>query len=185
MKVKTGIVTGAVAISLTAGLLPSAAMAAPVRTGAATVYSTTTQSDAAAVDSQLTARAGSLRAGMSAAEVAGTLFPEDAAARQQYVKQVNEIQAAPAGAQAVPAALAVFLPLLARCMWGALEGSVIHQIIYLAHHGHTASAETLLHGALAGCISRVIPGPLRWLANASKHAIVKAVLWIVIQLGPK
>lgn len=188
LKVKVGIVASTVAMSLVGALVPGAAMAVPDPSGAAPGHSTAVAPDAVMVDSQLAVRADGLRAGMSAEQVAGTLFPDDAAARQHYVEQVKQVATTarrPDSAQAVPAVLAVFIPLLGRCVWGALSGGAVNEIITLVHQGRTATAESRIYAVVGGCISAVIPSPLQWLANQAKYAIVKAVLWVLVQLGPR
>lgn len=204
MKLNAKLVASTVVGSLFASLLPGPAMAAPSPVSTTPVRSVAahTDPDAALTEpddthidpatAELMARASELRAGMSATEVAEVLFPDDEAARQQYVEEVNQVVAAsagepggPTGPRAVPAALAVFIPLLARCMWGALSAAAVNEIITLVHKGQTANAESRLYAVVGGCITGVIPSPLRWLANRAKSGIVKATLWLIVQLGPK
>lgn len=65
------------------------------------------------------------------------------------------------GARALPVVIAPFVAVLTRCVWGALTGAVVNEVITLVPHGKQADAQ-----------SRV-------------YALVGAVLWVIVQLGPK
>jgi hypothetical protein len=137
----------------------------------------------------------------SHAQAARTLFPRSPAARAEYVRNATDLDrrarlvvagqrrlgAAPGvgpgqvTVAALPVAVVAVLPVAARCVAASLGSAGIAEVIHLGHKGRRASAEARVHAALGGCLTTVLPGPLRHLGHKLKRPLAAAILAIIIR----
>jgi len=136
---------------------------------------------------------------------ASILFPRSEAKKNEYKKLAKELDKAaareaakaPAAGQtqapalrtsagglqtfALPAAIAVLIPITVRCVAQGLGAAGINEVITLAHKGQRATAESRVYALVGGCISAFFPGPLKWVANRIKQPIAAVVLTVMIR----
>ncbi|WP_086819025.1 hypothetical protein [Allokutzneria sp. NRRL B-24872] len=128
-------------------------------------------------------------------QAAAVLFPQDEAARAVYVQQAAALERDYATAKAeasdngeiapraLPVFIAVALPLIARCVAGALTSAAISELVHLVNTGKQNDAVSRIENLVAGCIGGIVPWA--WMVNKLKRPVAAAVLWLVIKLGPK
>ena len=119
-------------------------------------------------------------------EIADHLFPNDPEANRDIVSQLEELESqafeeqTQSGFRALPAALVPFVPILGKCVVGALGGTAIAEIVHYALNGEKSEAKARVEAAIGGCISGVLPGPLRALGEKLKMPLADAVLAIIL-----
>lgn len=122
------------------------------------------------------------------------LFPDNTYTRLQFIDQASSLTrynsispGFPPGnsSQALPAALIPYVVILGRCVAGALGGAGVNEVITLIHKGQQATAESRVYALIGGCITNVVPPFLRPLAEKLRKPLATAVLWVLVQLGPK
>jgi hypothetical protein len=128
---------------------------------------------------------------MSLLDQAAILFPGNAVTQAEFLEQARAVDrpspSSNIGIQprALPVVLAPFVAILAKCVWGALAGAAVNEIITLVHQGKQSDAQGRVYSAVGGCITGVIPPFLRPLAQKVQNEFAGAVLWVIVQLGPK
>lgn len=128
---------------------------------------------------------------MSLADQARVLFPGEPKMQFAFMSQAVAVDLRATGAstdihlRALPIVLAPFVAVLARCVWGALGGAVVNEVITLVHQGKQADAQSRVYALVGGCISSVFPPFLKPLAQRVQNELAGAVLWVIVQLGPK
>jgi hypothetical protein len=134
---------------------------------------------------------GAIDPTMTLADQARVLFPAEPMAQFAFMTQAIAVDLRATGAQtdvhprALPIVLAPFVAVLARCVWGALGGAVVNEVITLVHQGKQADAQSRVYALVGGCISSVFPPFLKPLAQRVQNELAGAVLWVIVQLGPK
>jgi hypothetical protein len=147
----------------------------------------------------------SIPADASPEVAAGILFPRNEGKKNEYKRFARELDQAaareaakaPAAGQtqfpalrttaagmhafALPAAIAVLIPITVRCVAQGLGAAGINEVITLAHKGQRATAESRVYALVGGCISALFPGPLKWVANRIKQPIAAVVLTVMIR----
>lgn len=119
-------------------------------------------------------------------DIADHLFPDDPHAREEIVSQLEELEAqafeeqTQTGFRALPAALVPFVPIIGKCVVGALGGTVVGEIVHLWLNGEQNDAKARVEAAISGCLTGVLPGPLKALGEKMKPALVDAVLAIIL-----
>lgn len=128
---------------------------------------------------------------MTLADQARVLFPAEPKVQFAFISQAIAVDLRATGAQtdvhprALPIVIAPFVAVLARCVWGALGGAVVNEVITLVHQGRQADAQSRVYALVGGCISSVFPPFLKPLAQRVQNELAGAVLWVIVQLGPK
>lgn len=147
----------------------------------------------------------SIPADASPEVAASILFPRSEMKKNEYKKLARELDKAaereaakaPAVGQpqfaalrtsggelesaALPAAIAVLIPITVRCVAQGLGAAGFNEVITLAHKGQRATAESRVYALVGGCISALFPGPLKWVANRIKRPIAAVVLTVMIR----
>ncbi|MEW1823499.1 hypothetical protein AB0323_22275 [Arthrobacter sp. NPDC080031] len=136
-------------------------------------------------------RFGAIDPSMTLADQARVLFPGEPKMQFTFISQAMAVDLRTTGAgtninpRALPIVLAPFVAVLARCVWGALTGAVVNEVITLVHQGKQADAQSRVYALVGGCIGSVFPPFLKPLAQRVQNELAGAVLWVIVQLGPK
>jgi hypothetical protein len=105
------------------------------------------------------------------------LFPRDPTAQRDYLEVVQHPR--------FPPALAVFVPILARCVVGAVTGVALNELLYAASARETFKVQSIVDGVLTGCIGNVLLPGLKDVALAARGPLVTAIATVVIYLTSK
>lgn len=136
-------------------------------------------------------RFAAINPNMTLADQARVLFPGEPKMQFTFISQAMAVDQRATGAEttihprALPIVLAPFVAVLARCVWGALTGAVVNEVITLVHQGKQADAQSRVYALVGGCIGSVFPPFLKPLAQRVQNELAGAVLWVIVQLGPK
>lgn len=150
-----------------------------------------TSSGSAIVPETVETKLGAIDPTMTLADQARVLFPAEPKMQFAFISQAVAVDLQAAGARtdihprALPIALAPFVAVLARCVWGALGGGVVNEVITLVHQGKQADAQSRVYALVGGCISSVFPPFLKPIAQRAQNELAGAVLWVIVQLAPK
>ncbi|GAB2736048.1 hypothetical protein GCM10027174_06150 [Salinifilum aidingensis] len=149
-----------------------------------------TEFDADAVGSKLE----SVPADATPEQAAEYLFPDDEELRAEFLRREQALRDGLAQAQAevegpsakaLPAIVAAALPVIARCVWGSLSGAVIGQISNYVKNNELGKAEDLVVDACVGCITGVVPFISKPVARKISGEVAGAIIWLIVQMGPK
>lgn len=114
-----------------------------------------TSSGSAIVPETVETKLGAIDPTMTLADQARVLFPAEPKMQFAFISQAVAVDLQAAGSRtdihprALPIALAPFVAVLARCVWGALGGGVVNEVITLVHQGKQADAQSRVY-ALVG-----------------------------------
>lgn len=123
-------------------------------------------------------------AGVPPREAAEALFPGDSAAQREYLRIVEEIDGERSGGTRAVPVLAVFVPVLTKCVISGFSGAAIAEGVNLARNGKLLAVEGAVDAAIGGCIAGVLPKPLMALAEASKRPLVTAIAAVIVRFSP-
>lgn len=150
------------------------------------------QDDADDAFDELERRLSAVPVNASAEEAARIIYPNDPTARAEYIDLARKVDQAARDFQqqtnpndrVLPAVLVPLIPVMGKCVVGALTSVGLAEVIRLIRTGQHIAANDIIEGSLSGCI-RALPGPLRPIANMAKPHVVAAIAAIIIRFGPK
>ena len=122
--------------------------------------------------------------GTSPRDAARILFPDDMAAQAEYVRLALAVDGLRpgGGAQEFPV-LAVFVPVLAKCVASGIGGAAIAEGVNLVRNGEPLAVEGMVDAAIGGCIAGVLPRPLMALAQSAKKPLVTVITAVIVRFS--
>lgn len=141
---------------------------------------------------ELERRLNAVPANATAEEAARIIYPNAPAAQAEYIDLARKVDQAARDFQqqinpndrVLPAVLAPLIPVVGKCVAGALTSVGMAEVIRLIRTGQHITANDMIEGSLSGCIL-ALPTPLQKVANAAKPHVVAAIAAVIIRFGPK
>lgn len=165
-----------------------AAIATPISMPAG-ILTAASQDDADDAFDELERRLSAVPVNASAEEAARIIYPNDPTAQAEYIDLARKVDQAARDFQqqtnpndrVLPAVLAPLIPMIGKCITGAIGSAGMADLNRLVTTGQHIAANEVIENALNGCILAAVPAPLRAIANAAKPHVVAAIAAIVIR----